>query len=238
MPNWCENDLTIKGKTKSLNELRTNIKGEGEIAIDFEKILPTPSTLKNTVSGSLQLIHTALFGSDEDIEYIIESNKDNERNAIPVALPEILLKAYPEKKIKAFCSVVRNQTAVTSDDGIPESKVLEYERIANNYNFNLNTYGMMTWYDWRVQEWGTKWNADCLGSSYQEKDGKAVYIISFSTAWSPPEPVIRELAKQYPELLMQLRYYEGGMGFQGRLRLKGDKTIEDRTWDYTGSRGG
>lgn len=222
-----------------MNELRNNIKGEGEIAIDFEKILPTPETLKNTVCGSLQLIHTALFGCDEEIEHIVEANKTSDRNAIPVALPEIMLKSYSEKKLEAFCCVLRNQTVAASDGtGIPESVVLEYERIANNYNYNLNTYGFSNWYDWRVQEWGTKWNADCLGSSYQEKDGKAVYIISFSTAWSPPEPVIRELAKRYPELLIQLRYYEGGMGFQGRLRLKGEKTYEDRTWDYTGSRGG
>ena len=234
--------------------MRKRIKGEGEI--DFEKILPTPPTLKDTEAGSLEAVYTALFGSDEDVESIIvkyDGSKSSERR---VAVPESLTKAYSENRLKAFLAVIRSHAAVrvtgetapelgalsrVNSEEIPEARVLFYERMANNYNFNMKTYGVLNWYDWRVREWGTKWNADCSASSYQEKSGKddkAVYKISFSTAWSPPEPVIKELANHYPELCIQLRYYEGGMGFQGRLRLKGNKTIEDKTWDYTGSRGG
>lgn len=217
--------------------MRKRIKGEGEI--DFEKILPTPPTLKDTEAGSLEAVYTALFGSDEDVESIIvkyDGSKSSERR---VAVPESLTKAYSENRLKAFLAVIRSHADVREE--IPEARVLFYERMANNYNFNMKTYGVLNWYDWRVREWGTKWNADCSASSYQEKGGKddkAVYKISFSTAWSPPEQVIKELANHYPELCIQLRYYEGGMGFQGRLRLKGNKTIEDKTCKYTGSRGG
>ncbi len=48
-----------------------------------------------------------------------------------------------------------------------------------NVNSGLN------WYDWSIKNWGTKWNA-C--DSYVDE-----CYISFSTAWSLPEPVIRKL---------------------------------------------
>jgi len=203
-------------------KLRKRIKGESEIALDFEKIIPTPITIKDTVSGSLESVYTALFGTEEDVQEVLNKYDGDKKRKINLAVPEALTIAYPENRLKAFLAVIGSHASI--DDGsdtLTEEKVMSYERMANNYNFNMKTYGVLNWYDWRVKNWGTKWNADCSGSSYQEKDGKSIYGLSFSTAWSPPEPVIRELAKQYPELLIQLRYYEGGIGFQGRLRLKG-----------------
>ena len=40
------------------------------------------------------------------------------------------------------------------------------------------------WYDWRVNNWGTKWDIE-LDNKYVSQDGKMV-TVSFDSAWSPP----------------------------------------------------
>ena len=51
------------------------------------------------------------------------------------------------------------------------------------------------WYSWQIQNWGTKWNTyDC-----QDHSDDCNLVYTFSTAWSPPEPVIKALRKIYTE---------------------------------------
>lgn len=58
-------------------------------------------------------------------------------------------------------------------------------------------------YDWNVRNWGTKWDA-CDQSVDEpfidEKSKTASVSISFSTAWSIPEPVFTAIVQQHPEL--------------------------------------
>ena len=48
------------------------------------------------------------------------------------------------------------------------------------------------WYEWQIENWGTKWNADDQGIDDSEDD---FVHIQFNTAWSAPEPVFNALAK-------------------------------------------
>lgn len=57
---------------------------------------------------------------------------------------------------------------------------------------NLKKYGYKDWYGWACDNWGTKWNA------YEQEPGED--CLSFWTAWSFPEPVLRELSQQYPNI--------------------------------------
>lgn len=50
------------------------------------------------------------------------------------------------------------------------------------------------WYDWSIAHWGTKWN--CYEIDFIEEE----FTYAFSTAWSAPEPVIRELSRLFPEI--------------------------------------
>jgi hypothetical protein len=90
------------------------------------------------------------------------------------------------------------------------------------------------WYNWCINNWGTKWDA----SDPNITDNKSATTYEFSTAWAPPIPVIMAAAAQYPELTFDMRYWEGGMGFQGRLRVKGNEILIHEDKDYNGSRGG
>lgn len=51
--------------------------------------------------------------------------------------------------------------------------------------------GIPNWYDWQVENWGTKWNAYDQNCNFDAKYG--VLDIKFDTAWSPPVPIIEAL---------------------------------------------
>ena len=63
------------------------------------------------------------------------------------------------------------------------------------------------WYDWSIKNWGTKWK-----SCSTELQGNT---LRFWTAWSPCLPVIRALAKMFPEAQFEYWYEETGVGFCG-----------------------
>ena len=73
-------------------------------------------------------------------------------------------------------------------------------------------FRMPSWWDWRVQNWGTKWNSyDC---EVIEMDDEQVEY-TFSTAWGPPEGVIEKLREQYPDVSITAFYDEPGMEIAG-----------------------
>lgn len=97
----------------------------------------------------------------------------------------------------------------------------------------------MNGYDWCCQNWGTKWGicnptfeADSLGEVF----GEIQYY--FETAWSPPIPVIVKMSEMFPKLKFTLKYYEGGMGYQGTLVCRGGEILDDSEESYDGNRGG
>ena len=70
------------------------------------------------------------------------------------------------------------------------------------------------WYDWRVQNWDTKW--DCYDVVVTDDDPDCTEI-EFNTAWSPPEAICRALREQYPDLAVSWFYDEPGCEIAGYL---------------------
>ena len=62
--------------------------------------------------------------------------------------------------------------------------------------------------------------------------------ITFSTAWAPPIPVIEAMGKKFPGLEFILKYFEGGMGFQGTFVVRDGVVVQNKNEKYTGHRGG
>ena len=52
------------------------------------------------------------------------------------------------------------------------------------------------WYGWRVENWGTKWNA--VDAEIID-DG-----VMFDTAWSAPLPVIKKLSELFPKIKLNV----------------------------------
>ena len=70
------------------------------------------------------------------------------------------------------------------------------------------------WYDWRVQNWDTKW--DCYDVDVDDCDVDHL-IITFNTAWSPPEAICHKLREDYPDLAVSWFYDEPGCEIAGYL---------------------
>jgi hypothetical protein len=70
-----------------------------------------------------------------------------------------------------------------------------------------------SWWDWRVQNWGTKW--DVGGNDYNEpiQETPNKIIMSFDSAWAPPTTAMDKF--EALGFSVRLYYYEPGMGFAG-----------------------
>jgi len=70
------------------------------------------------------------------------------------------------------------------------------------------------WYDWRVQNWDTKW--DAYDVEFVDVDPDQ-FEVTFDTAWSPPEAICNALREQYPDLAISWFYDEPGCELAGYL---------------------
>ena len=67
----------------------------------------------------------------------------------------------------------------------------------------------LSWYDFSVSEWGTKWD---FGGDIVHKSNYEV-TASFDSAWSPPIAIFKHLEDLGFDV--ELNYFESGMGFVG-----------------------
>ena len=71
---------------------------------------------------------------------------------------------------------------------------------------NIRKHGHPTWYEWRVENWGTKWGAyDIVAEEGSNK-------IRFDTAWSVPAPWLTKLAAKFPEVEFKIVYADEDVG--------------------------
>lgn len=85
-------------------------------------------------------------------------------------------------------------------------------------------YGYTDWYDFCVNEWGTKW--DISGGDVSDS-GKEYLVANFDTAWGPPINLMATLEQL--GLDVTLDYYEPGMDFIGAYTTQGG----DESWSVS-----
>ena len=71
------------------------------------------------------------------------------------------------------------------------------------------------WYNWRVQNWGTKW--DCYDLSTDDCDLPNGFEASFNTAWSPPEEICYAIKEKFDGISVSWFYDEPGCEIAGYL---------------------
>lgn len=74
--------------------------------------------------------------------------------------------------------------------------------------------GFDNWYDWRVQNWGTKWDVDMEGLELSD-DGTTI-TGWFDSAWAPPIHAYEYFLTDNEDCSINSYYYEGGMDFAGQ----------------------
>lgn len=222
MPNHCTNQITVSGPEETVDEfykshLRTvevPVRGsetetEPNLVFDFNDFIPMPESLKVT------------SGTDTSNAYDVYYS--------PNGGSMLSYKWIADKGIKNL-----EELRAWADKEHPE-----WQAVADIMHGNITAYGAANWYEWCCQNWGTKWNAygvDCDAPPYTDAQGEAHLQFCFSTAWSPPSPVLAAIAAEYPDLTFENEWYEEG-GCAGHMLITDGGDIfeeSDREHPYAG----
>ena len=95
----------------------------------------------------------------------------------------------------------------------------EQELLEATEALNVKWFKHKNWWDFCVQEWGTKWDVGTEG--YINAEDPNYLSLSFQSAWSPPIDAYAKLVDMGFEVYAL--YYESGMGFCGCF----DQGIDD-----------
>lgn len=75
------------------------------------------------------------------------------------------------------------------------------------------------WYEWSIENWGTKWDVDC--NEFEEdvvltSAGEMTMLLySFDSAWAPPLAAMEKLSVLIPYAFIHIAFDEPGMDFSG-----------------------
>lgn len=182
MPNYVINKVTFHNLSEQeIIERFTSTDENGERYFDFNRIIPMPETLdicsggaqeaaKKTYHGKFDPSYTSdirprdFIGNSPFVPY------GNILNHLSSVAKDIVNDAYSEGR-----SFSKN-----------EAEYILFE-LGKIYVSNAEKFGYETWYDWRINNWGTKWNA--CDSSISDN------TVIFETAWSAPENIYRKLSE-------------------------------------------
>jgi hypothetical protein len=167
MPNHVTNGLTIRhDDPKKIATLRKKVTREvdGSETFDFNAVIPMPKEMHIT-SGSSTDMGMACFDDDKFNSY-------SQYPWFADRYPNVKTKEDFRKELEKD---EKNQEALKEG-----KQALE----------NIEKYGFKDWYDWSVQNWGTKWNA--YSFELVSEDSNTLNV-QFDTAWSPPDPIFEKL---------------------------------------------
>jgi hypothetical protein len=140
------------------------------------------------------------------------------------AMIERAKKAFAEGKLlEEFCPVPASLHIVAGrvgDDTDPKQIELEAQEKAN-----LEAHGYSTWYDYCVNEWGTKWDVGGDGDQATVDSPNSIKM-NFDSAWAPPTAAMDKFMDL--GFKVKLIYWESGMCFCGLYDENGDDYM-----DYT-----
>ena len=98
--------------------------------------------------------------------------------------------------------------------------------------------GFDNWYDWRVENWSTKWEVcEFYGVDRQylteQNEGESVITFGFSSAWAPPIGAYEQFLVDHEDCSLKAYYYEGGCDFMGEWDNGSDDCYEPSQYKST-----
>jgi hypothetical protein len=146
----------------------------------------------------------------------------------------------PASELRKFREEVRGEEELDADRILPYP--LEFwkddynaDKLERLFGFSPIESGYSRGgYHWCLKNWGTKWPP----SNVCVVQRKRSLFYTLNSPWSPPIPLVLAASRKFPRLRFVMRYYEHGVGFQGRFVAKAGRVLEDRCWGYRGDRGG
>ena len=126
----------------------------------------------------------------------------------------VKIKGYSEE-VKKFMESIADATDYGTIDF---NKIIPEPEYKNSNN----------WYDWRIQNWGTKWNA------YEQKKTEKPNELYFLTAWSTPRKIYEALTKNFPILTIEVDYADEDTGCNcGKMVFEDGKMVAKLETQYS-----
>ena len=186
MPNWVITKIYITGPEDKIKEfegkcLRPNEDEDGEFqrTFSFDRIKGRPEELANT---------TAPNPKPE-----VRKVKDLQGNEI---------------EIEVYRDVINDWEIVqaSSRGETPPEPILCNNATTAQQQELRRKYGSSNWYDWNLENWGTKWDAS--ESIYSQEDK----ILEFQTAWACPQEILLKMTEMFPDLQFNGSYADEDFG--------------------------
>ncbi len=186
MPNHIKNILKIKNvkNADEIIERFTSISKEEGRFLNFEKIIPMPK----------ELLIESSFYEEPAIKLVLSCVQEKDRD-------KIVSKLNKNEGFKKYSYFVNSKEIENIKNNEAEKfKPNEIEQelgiktlfdLGIKYIENLMNYSYTNWYDWCIENWGTKWN------SYENQiiTGKNYIKFIFETAWATPRPIFNKLSQ-------------------------------------------
>jgi hypothetical protein len=138
------------------------------------------------------------------------------------AMIERAKKAFADGRLLAeFVPVPESLHIVAGRVGDPD----EQKKLEEDTARNIATHGYGNWYDFCVNEWGTKWDVGGEGDQATQ-DSPTDICMNFDSAWAPPIAAMEKF--QDLGFKVKLIYWESGMCYCGLFDENGDDYM-----DYT-----
>ena len=199
MPNWTYNRIKCK---KSIGDKILTITENG-YSFDFNKLIPMPDDLKldaGSIEGDSIACYYLSLNDDEKYKLmkLLKSKESsycyNYWNKYNGDIKEL------ENNPKKLNDKINNFNGLFDFD--KEKQFNSLNELGKQYIENIKNYNFPQWYDWCVENWGTKWNVeDDIDVVYDKNIDE--YDISFQTAWSVPTGIV----ERYSELCEDDEFY-------------------------------
>ena len=191
MPNWTYNRIKCK---KEIGDKLLTIKDDN-YSLDFNKLIPMPEDLKLD-AGSME--------GDSISCYYLSLNDDEKYKLMKLLKSkEIFFHHDYWNKYKKNIKYFENNPDKLKDNKDNFNGLMDFDdekhfdslaELGKQYIENIKKYGYPQWYDWCIENWGTKWNVeDDVDVNYDKNTDE--YDITFDTAWSVPSGIVEKFSE-------------------------------------------
>lgn len=163
------------------------------------------------------------MGKPEDIEQLDKSFMVPEGEIDP----DDAYRDYDLTRALPIPEELRITSTYISLDEVNENP--EYEELRHKYIANLEKYGYKDWYDWCIDNWGTKWAPEI--SDIDNFDNGHMSVRGMS-AWGPPDRLVQHITSLYP-VDAYVSYQETGMCFAGVDAYRGGEQVYRGYFDFS-----
>lgn len=220
MPNWTHNYVTIVGK--DAEAVVNYVKGDR--AVDFNKIIPMPDSIKNSpcMSGEYARDAEQYYGTMKARGH--DPVQQWDKDGIPKHLKAKEI-AYNKDREYYLAQEEKEDDVIGIVAMEKQAHSMTYSDMMRNYLVSIRDTGCVDWYWWCINNWGTKWNAS--EPVAEVLDGNKA-VLEFHTAWSAPRSIFKALAEKFHDVTFEVEaYYEDGGKLFGKCYWNGTEAVLD-----------